>query len=93
MEQRGDVSGHRPVAFEWIDLVTPDRFEVGGSQSLWAVVERELYLLTVTQGLETIHINGAVVDEDLALFLIVHQDKAVSFIIIEPFDYTGCHKP
>jgi len=83
--------GSGTILHHHLAIATTELLEVGGGQPLGTVVEGELDPLTMFKGLETLHIDGAMVDEDFTLILVIHQDEAEAFVIVEPFHYASCH--
>ena len=65
-----------------------DLDDVGGLRALLSLGDVELHPLTLGEGLESIHSDGAEVDEDV--FALVGGDKAVALRLVEPLNRTLC---
>ena len=67
-----------------------DRADLLCGRALGALHDVELHALALTQGLESFHVDGGVMDEDI-LRTVIQADETETLGVVEPLHSTLCH--
>ncbi len=70
---------------------SPNFRDVLGRRPPIAFLNVKAYPITLTQALETGHVNGSMMDKHIAAFILLDETK--SLLVIKPFHNSFCHRP